>query len=170
MAGGKWISDLAADVPLAEAARHVLAVRLRVVGEALPRAVHEADRDPEHVHQLRVATRRADAALRIFGCCLPQKAYKRARKRLRRIRRAAGAARDWDVFLIALRERAAGPPAKEQAGLDLLTGYALGQRAAAQAHLEEVGQEEWPRFNGFVAEVLGAVRPPDAEAATTLLE
>jgi CHAD domain-containing protein len=170
MADGKWITDLAADVPLAEAARHVLAVRLRVVGAALPRAVHEADRDPEHVHQLRVATRRADAALRIFACCLPKKAHKRARKHLRRLRRAAGAARDWDVFLIALRERAAGQPAKEQAGLDLLTGYALGQRAAAQAQLEEVGQEEWPRFEGFVAELLEAIQPPDGAGGATLLE
>ena len=171
MADGKWITDLAADVPLVEAARHVLAVRLRVVGEALPRAVHEADRDPEHVHQLRVATRRADAALRIFAGCLPRKAYKGARKRLRRIRRAAGAARDWDVFLIALRERAAGQPAKEQAGLDLLTGYALGQRAAAQAQLEAVGQEQGPRFEGFVARTLEAIRPPpEGECAATLIE
>ena len=169
MADGKWITDLAADAPLAEAARHVLAVRLRVVGEALPRAVHEADRDPEHVHQLRVATRRADAALRIFAGCLPRKAYKGARKRLRRIRRAAGAARDWDVFLIALRERAAGQPAKEQAGLDLLTGYALGQRAAAQAQLETIGQEEGPRFGGFMAATLEAVQPPGEEGAATLL-
>jgi CHAD domain-containing protein len=170
MADGKWISDLAADVPLAEAARHVLAVRLRVVGEALPRAVHEADRDPEHVHQLRVATRRADAALRIFAGCLPRKAHRSARKRLRRVRRAAGAARDWDVFLIALRERAAGRPAKEHAGLDLLAGYALGQRAAAQAQLETVGQEQGPRFAGLAAATLDAVRPPEGEGAATLLD
>jgi CHAD domain-containing protein len=169
MADGKWITDLAADTALAEAARHVLAVRLRVVGEALPRAVHEADRDPEHVHQLRVATRRAGAALRIFADCLPRKAYRGARKHLRRIRRAGGAARDWDVFLIALRERAADQPAKEQAGLDLLTGYALGQRAAAQTQLETVGQEEGPRFGGFLAATLEAVQPPGAEGAATLL-
>jgi CHAD domain-containing protein len=171
MADGKWITDLAADVPLAEAARHVLAVRLRVVAEALPRAVHEADRDPENVHQLRVATRRADAALRIFECGLPGKAYKRARRRLRRVRRAAGAARDWDVFLIALRERAAAPAEKERAGLDLLTGYGLGQRAAAQAQMEAVGQEQGPRFEGFVADTLAAVRPPDeGQGAATLIE
>ena len=49
-------------------------------------------------HQLRVATRRAGAALEIFRDCLPEKDYQTARKQLRRLRRAAGAARDWDVL------------------------------------------------------------------------
>src|SRR5690349_7794695 len=99
MADGKWITDLRADTPLPEAAQRVLAVRLEVVGHYLPRAVQEPDRDPEFVHQLRVGTRRADAALRIFRPCLPRKVYKKARRRLRELRRAAGAVRDWDVFL-----------------------------------------------------------------------
>ena len=36
MAGGKWIEDLHADTPLADAARHVLTVRLEVVRDYLP--------------------------------------------------------------------------------------------------------------------------------------
>src|SRR5262249_55834949 len=97
MAEGKWISDLKPGSPLAEAARHVLFVRLQVVKDCLPRAALEADRDIEYVHQLRVGTRRADAALRIFKVCLPKKVQGEARRRLRKLRRAAGAARDWDV-------------------------------------------------------------------------
>ena len=92
MAEGKWIGGLTADTPLTDAAQRVLVTRLGTVGQVLPRAVQEADRDPEYVHQLRVATRRADAALRIFAHCLPRKVYKRARQRLRRLRQAAGAA------------------------------------------------------------------------------
>src|SRR5437764_1326950 len=95
----KWIAHVRSDMPPAEAARHVLLARLQVVADYLPRALDEADRDPENVHQLRVGTRRAAAALRIFRQSLPAKAFKRARKRLRRLRRAAGAVRDWDVFL-----------------------------------------------------------------------
>src|SRR4051794_33720985 len=102
MAEGKWISDLKPQSPLAEAARHVLFVRLQVVKDHLPRATLEADRDIEYVHQLRVGTRRADAALRIFKACLPKKVHRKARRRLRKLRRAAGAARDWDVFLADL--------------------------------------------------------------------
>src|SRR5579871_6443332 len=99
MAEGKWISNLKPDAALDDAARHVLFVRLQVVKDYLPKAALEADDDSEYVHQLRVGTRRADAALRIFGDCLPKKIYKKARRRLRQLRRAAGATRDWDVFL-----------------------------------------------------------------------
>ena len=106
MADGKWIVGLRPDMTLETAAHHVLTTRLDVAYQWLPRAIDEAEQDPENVHQLRVATRRADAALRIFRCCLPGKTYRSARARLRTIRRAAGAARDWDVLLIELRQRA----------------------------------------------------------------
>src|SRR4051812_19790464 len=99
MADGKWISDLRCDTPLTDAARRVLTVRLEVVRDHLPLAAPHADEDVEHVHQPRVGPRRAGAALDIFKDCLPDKVYKSTRKRLRRVRRAAGAARDWDVFL-----------------------------------------------------------------------
>src|SRR5262249_20900183 len=102
MHDGKWIRELTAALPLADAARRVLAIRLATVHRALPLAIQDARRDIEHVHQLRVATRRARAALDIFIDCLPDGAYRAAKKELRKIRRAAGAARDWDVFLAAL--------------------------------------------------------------------
>jgi CHAD domain-containing protein len=147
MAEGKWIEDLRPEMSLPEAARHVLKVRLNVVREALPPALHEWERDPEHVHRLRVATRRADAALQIFRGCLPDKVFKAARRRLKRIRRAAGTARDWDVFLSDVVERRPGRKAAEQAGLDLLIGYASGQRAAAQRALEEAPGQKDPAFD-----------------------
>jgi CHAD domain-containing protein len=161
MAEGKWIGGLSADAPLIEAAKRVLSVRLRTVGEALPRAVQEADRDPEHVHQLRVATRRADAALCIFAPCLPSKVQKRARRRLRRLRRAAGTARDWDVLLLGIIERRAKQSVKEQEGLSFLFSYAFGLRAAAQADLEAAGSEEHPSFDAFIEATTEAVRPPN---------
>src|SRR3954452_5666961 len=98
MADGKWIRGLRPDLPLAEAAREVLTARLEVVRNYLPKAMRQADEDTEFVHQLRVGTRRSDAALRLFRTCLPGRAYRGAKGRLRAIRRAAGAARDWDVF------------------------------------------------------------------------
>src|SRR5262245_32779060 len=135
MADGKWIQGLRPDTELTEAARKVLAIRLKVVREYLPRAMHRAYEDPENVHQLRVGTRRADAACRIFRDCLPGHVYRAARKRLRGIRRAAGAARDWDVFLLALRDRGREVSPPELPGVDFLIGYSLGQRAAAQVLL-----------------------------------
>jgi CHAD domain-containing protein len=158
MADGKWIPDLGPDLTPDEAARRVLRARLEVVAAYLPRAANEADRDPENVHQLRVSTRRAGAAVRIFRDCLPGKTHRDVRRRLRRIRRAAGATRDWDVFLLDLLERR-GRPAARRPGLDVLEGYALGQRAAAQPALAEAGAEGEAGLTAFLSGVVEAVRP-----------
>jgi CHAD domain-containing protein len=167
MSNGKWIPDLTATTPLADAARRVLTVRLEVVRDHLPLALREPDKDPEYVHQLRVGTRRARAALDIFAACLPARVARTARKRLRQIRRAAGEARDWDVFLAGLEVWASGKPDKHRPGLDFLTGYALAQRQAAQAHLEAAGQRFPFSFDSFLADTVAAVHDPqDAELAT----
>ena len=169
MAEGKWISDLKPDTPMIDAAEHVLSVRLQVVKDYLPRAALEADDDAEYVHQLRVGTRRADAALRIFAGCLPKKSYRKARRRLKKLRRAAGAARDWDVFLAELLGREQIADAKHRGGLDFLIGYALGQRAAAHADLEAVFHEEGPAFETFLVRTVEAIRPPDGKTAPAIL-
>lgn len=169
MAGGKWIDDLGADTPLADAARHVLTVRLEVVRDYLPKALHEADKDPEHVHQLRVGTRRAAAALQIFESCLPDRAFRAARKRLRQVRRAAGEARDWDVFRLTV----AGWPVRserQRAGLDFLAGYATGRRLLAQEHLREMGADEPFAFDRLRAETVAAVQAPGDPGLRTLAD
>jgi CHAD domain-containing protein len=169
MAEGKWISDLRPDTPLADAARHVLFVRLQVIKDYLPRAALEADDDIEYVHQLRVGTRRADAALRIFGACLPKKTHKKARRRLKTLRRAAGAARDWDVFLADLLAREQAADAKHRGGLDFLIGYAIGQRAAVHRDLLAVHQEHGASLEKFLVDTLDAIRPPHDSHAPAIL-
>lgn len=169
MAEGKWINDLKPDTPPMEAARHVLFVRLQVVKDYLPRAALEADQDSEYVHQLRVGTRRANAALRIFADCLPKKIHRKARRSLKKLRRAAGAVRDWDVFLADLlhRERTADP--NHRGGLDFLIGYAVGQRGAALADLECVYRKEGPTFEPFVIRTIEAIHPSKREPAAVIL-
>lgn len=169
MAEGKWISDLKPDSPVEAAARHVLFVRLQVVKDYLPRAALESDDDIEHVHQLRVGTRRADAALRIFADWLPKKIQRKARRRLKKIRRAAGAARDWDVFLADLMEREQRADAKHRGGLDFLIGYSLGQRGAAHADLETVYHKKGPTFETFLVRTIEAIRPPNGNSVPAIL-
>lgn len=166
MAQGKWIDGLRPDTPLADAARRVLTVRLEVVRDHLPLAVEQADEDPEHVHQLRVGTRRAGAALDIFAGCLPDKALKSARKKVRRLRRAAGAARDWDVFLLDLAEWKDGRPTKHRPGLDFLTGYGHAQRATAQDALRQAVALHPFALDRVSAHTVAAVRRPDHGPAT----
>jgi CHAD domain-containing protein len=124
-------------MPVEDAARVVFAARFDVVRQYLPLAAERPFENPEYVHQLRVGTRRAAAAVRVFADCLSKKDRKAARGYLRGLRRAAGDARDWDVFLgrLTAGQRAAG----EAAGpvFDFLLGYALGERSAAQARLTD---------------------------------
>ena len=105
------------------------------------------------------ARRRAGAAVEIFSLCTPAKDYKVARKTLKRLRRAAGEARDWDVFLLSLAEETRKRNSRHRAGLDFLTGYALAQRTAAQLHLEEAGRDYPFAFDRFLADTLAAVDP-----------
>jgi CHAD domain-containing protein len=161
MADGKWIPDLHGETALTDAARRVLTVRLEVVRDCLPLALREPDKDPEHVHQLRVGTRRAAAALDIFACCLPDKAYKTARKHLRAVRRAAGAARDWDVFLMSLDAWAQKCRARNyRPAFDFLIGYALAQRTAAQVSLESADTDYPFSFDRLQSETVAAVGRP----------
>ena len=157
MAEGKWIDDLSGELPLATAAQHILRIRLGAVGDRLPAAVFHAEEDVEHVHQLRVSTRRAAAAVRIFRDLLTDRAQKGAKKTLRKIRRAAGAARDWDVFLEMVAGRLARPDKLQAAGLDFLLGYGQGQRAVSQLqllHLQKLADRDYPSLVNTVLESL----------------
>src|SRR5215216_5421763 len=96
---GKWIDGIGPETPVADAARRSLELRLAVVANALPLAAHLSEHDIEHVHRLRVATRRAAAALKLYRDWLPLKPARWIKKRLRQIRRAAGETRDLDVLI-----------------------------------------------------------------------
>jgi CHAD domain-containing protein len=157
MKDGKWIEDLTAETSLPKAARHVLEVRLGLVHESLSPALHHASEDAEHVHRLRVATRRARAALDMFAICLPEDSYSAAKKQLRKIRRAAGAARDWDVFLLNLAASRMSWSKPQTPGRDFVLGYALAHRRTAQIDLEELDHDYPERFAKLQEEVLAAV-------------
>jgi CHAD domain-containing protein len=168
MADGKWIADLSAGAPVADAARRVLMVRFEVVRDHLSLAFREFEKDPEHVHQLRVGTRRARAALDIFACTIPLNVYQTVKKHLRRIRRGAGEARDWDVFLANVNEWAKKAQAKKRPGLEALAGYALAQRLAAQTLLEK-NIDDYPlAFDRLLAELVAAIHKPRGPGRPTL--
>src|SRR5205085_159177 len=118
-----------------------LAARFGVVRENLPLAVEQPYKDPEYVHHLRVGTRRCGAALEAFRNCLPKKDAKKAKGALRDLRRAAGDARDWDVFIQTLEEARALQSARGKPTLDFLLGYALGERSAAQQRLKKAAKK-----------------------------
>src|SRR5207245_1019388 len=61
-------------------------------------------------------------------------------------------------------------PEVERPGLDFLRGYAHGKRSAAQLHLHAVGEAYGPSFDAFRRDTLAAVRPPQHDGLTTLLD
>jgi len=131
MAEGKWIDDLSGDVPWTSAARHVLKARLEAVSDRLP------DRDPPigRRHRTRPSTSRQHSPERARPSALSANPHAgedahAVKKRLKRIRRAAGEARDWDVFLEMIAQRRKTGDRTQRAGLDFLLGYGQGQPGA----------------------------------------
>jgi len=97
----KWMEGVAHEAAVKKGASKILASRLERVIEALPMAATQRE-DIEHVHRLRVATRRTMTALKLFQKVLPARALKGLRKTLKRIQKVAGEARDLDVLALGL--------------------------------------------------------------------
>jgi CHAD domain-containing protein len=98
----KWIQGASPDDPTNEVAVRTLQSRLGAVLHFLPLAAEKPEEDPDYVHQLRVWSRRATAALRLYEDWMPHRRFKWMTKQLKRLRRAANEARDCDVLLARL--------------------------------------------------------------------
>jgi CHAD domain-containing protein len=92
----KWLHAATSNAPSDEIARSALAERLLAVAHYLKKSVGGKD-EAEAVHQLRVWTRRAGAALDLFEPGVPKKTGERMEKTLHKLRKAAGDVRDCDV-------------------------------------------------------------------------
>jgi len=130
----KWLPEVDPGQPLSEVARLAIDLRLRTVCDYVPLAAEHAEDDIEYIHQLRVSTRRAVAALTLFKDLLPKKRRKRMRQHLNDIRQAAGKARDLDVFIQRLSGK--NSPLSEHTGPRILERL-IAQREEAQAPLSE---------------------------------
>jgi CHAD domain-containing protein len=94
----KWGKGLLPSQPTYEVAQCVLKTRLTTIWHWLPLAAEKIGDNSEYVHQLRIATRRAVEALRVFSDLIPEQTCQELRVRLRKIRLAADEARDWDIL------------------------------------------------------------------------
>lgn len=88
--------------PASAAARETLAGRLKPLPKALRRAARKAADDVEFVHDLRVRTRRATAAMRLYRDFLPKRTAAWINEKLKQIRRATNDARDLDILAAKL--------------------------------------------------------------------
>jgi CHAD domain-containing protein len=152
-----WIvaEDLAA--PIRDVAVRTLRHRFETVGVALVGACgprHDADA----VHRLRVATRRTIAAVDAFRELIPHRQRAWFTKRLRRLRRAAGAARDLDVLGERLArhpdaERSAGNAARRRL-VAMLSRQRAGSRTPIHEARDRLRAGDW---QGHVDRLVDAV-------------
>lgn len=100
--------------PEAAQARPERPVRLTLVrlAESLAAAAHRTRErgDDEAIHDLRVAIRRLAAALSLWRAVLEDRARRRAIRRLRRLRRVLGRARELEVHVADLERRTSEQP------------------------------------------------------------
>lgn len=130
----KWIDSRPGD-SVEDVARRALEARLERLWHFLERAVSQPPSETENVHQLRVFARRTAAAMEIFADWLPRRRSRWIGKRLKRVRKAAGEARDLDVLHLRWSKRLRDIP---EAQLGLLLEQVKRRRRKAQWPIEDV--------------------------------
>jgi CHAD domain-containing protein len=153
------------DRSVRELAARTIRLRLQAVWRGLHAACGDLD-DGESVHRLRVATRRAIAAFDAFDDLVPDGGGRWFRRRLRRIRRSAGDARDLDVLV----ERISGdsPPSSGVTARRRLIAMLARQRPAARQSVieqrERLAESNWSGRAGRLVDRIaqGGHAPPPA--------
>jgi hypothetical protein len=127
-----------------------LQARLAVVLHYLPLAAEKAEEEVEYVHLLRVWTRRAAAALKLYASLLPRRRRAWIKKQLKRLRCAATDARDCDVLVRRLAEDHTHPEAESWAD------KVRAQRAEAQKPILAINERHRTReFHGVASAAQG---------------
>lgn len=118
----------------------------------------------EHVHQLRVATRRLRSDLRTFHRLLEPEAAVALREELGWLGGLVGAVRDLDVLDEHLREACEHLPERDRAAARLLLSHLATQHAHARATL--LGAMASPRYEALLERLIAfAAAPPLAAVA-----
>jgi CHAD domain-containing protein len=113
-------AEVAADMPLAEAARVIVR---RLIVDALSEGPGVLTGDVEATHDMRVALRKLRTALRTFDDVLPKRGAKQLGTTARRMARRLGVVRDADVHLAVLRPALGGATLEEADGI----AHAMGR-------------------------------------------
>ncbi len=158
-----WIKSASPKDPVRRVAMASLKQRLGAVQHYFALAVERPYDDNDYVHQLRVWTRRAAAALRMYRQLLPQRQVDRIQKQLKRIRRAANDARDCDVFAQRLARDDTNPEART------LLKKVHAQRREAQRPIVRAYQQMGSsgRLEGRADELFQCLRSKNAKKAAS---
>lgn len=121
--------------------------------------------DIKELHDMRVAVRRLRAAVQLFRPYLPKQHAAYLRKDLRRLGRALGPARDYDVMLANLeRYRAATPAQPHDALTPLARRWQEKRERAGSALREYLASTRYRGLKQRIETFLGPASPPAAGA------
>ena len=121
------------DVAYATAAARVVAVRAEEVVDHA-RGVLDVGAI-EHVHDMRVATRRLRAALEVFKPCFPPDEFKSALRDVKAIADALGERRDRDVTIASLQDFGEVLAVPDRPGIESLMAKLRAEQAEANEDL-----------------------------------
>jgi CHAD domain-containing protein len=140
-ASDNWMACVGRHTPVGRVAATILRDRFDSVWAEL-QAVCTMPDDAEHVHHLRVATRRALAAIDAFHSLIPAKRRRWFEKELRRLRRAAGEARDLDVLTDRVAQNDSLRARKRL--IAMLAQRRRKSRVPIRAQLKKLKHADWP--------------------------
>jgi inorganic triphosphatase YgiF len=143
---------LAPDVAVVAAFKPILATALAQL-QANERGLLEG-RDPEFLHQMRVAVRRMRSIVAVFDAALPAALGDALAAELRWLAHALGPARDWDVFLAETLEPVHREFPHHAGFAELLRGCARARSAAWRNARRAVDS---PRYQQLILDVLGVI-------------
>jgi CHAD domain-containing protein len=140
----KWVKSNQAHEPISHVAAVVIRERLNMVWEYAPLAAKKWEEEPEFLHQMRVGTRRSAAALVTFAELLPPNKTRRMHKRLKRLRKSSGEARDLDVLIERLQKQNESGGGHGPSLAKLHEMRAATQSAIVQA-VDRLAERDFPR-------------------------
>jgi CHAD domain-containing protein len=154
-------------MPTSTAARPIQTLREQITNLEAAITVCLADPGPKAVHKLRTTTRRIEAQLTLLDLLpgLPphQKPEKKARRLLKKLRRAAGNVRDLDVQIALIEEKSS---ASTKQASDHLSKTLADQHAQAEANLIHILNEHQARLTRTVESLLEALEPAKSQTLT----
>lgn len=157
MARPREVPGFDCEEPFGRAAARVIAVRAEEVFEH-SRGVLDTS-EIEHLHHMRVATRRLRAAMELFEPCFPRKRFRRARKEVKALADALGERRDRDVeieFLERFLEEADPEDGGSVAGL--VVRLRLEQQQANEDLVPSVSEERLEKLRRRLAKLVEEAR------------
>jgi CHAD domain-containing protein len=141
------------DDPMSEAGRKTLWFHFLRMLKHEPGT--RAGEDIEELHDMRVATRRMRAAIRVFGDFFEPEAIKPFNRGIRRVTRTLGPVRDLDVFEEKARRYLETLPEASRGGLDpLLEAWHAERVAAREKMLAFLDSERYRKFKQDFSEFL----------------